>query len=220
MEERQDLPQEQSSEAGRKGGSAAMAAGMPYAETRAALAYWSPDTIRWGPVWSGLLVTLGAYLVLVSIGIGSAFSGFNPALASYAKDVSAFLGIWTAASLIVAVFIGAWIAGRTGALLGMRAGWYQGTVVWALALIFATVLVSSFTFGLVGGLGVLVPGRLVQAGVIAGGAEVTAARNAASAIAYTAWVYLIASVLQWGAAALGGWLGAMGKIQMAADETR
>lgn len=215
MEERQDLPQEQSSEAGRKGGSAAMAAGMPYAETRAALAYWSPDTIRWGPVWSGLLVTLGVYLVLVSIGIGSAFSGFNPALATYGKDVSVFLSIWTAASLIVAVFIGAWIAGRTGALLGMRAGWYQGTVVWALALLFSTLLVSSFTFGLVGGLSAVTS----AARLTVPGESVGAARLAASAIAYTAWVFLIASVLQWGAAVLGGWLGAMGKVQTAADES-
>lgn len=198
-------------EAGRKGGAGAMA--MPTTQTRAAIAYWSPDTVRWGPVWAGVLITLGIYLVLVSIGIGSAFSGFNPSSARYATDISAFLSIWFAASLIVAIFFGGWVAGRAGALLGMRAGWYQGTVVWALVLVFSTLLTGGLTFGLVGGLSSIAQ---MARTTLPGG--VAAATNAASAISYAAWIFLIASLLQWAAASLGGWTGAHGKVVTAADE--
>ena len=192
-----------------------MAAGMPVTQTRTALAYWSPDTVRWGPVWSGVLVTLGINLVLLSIGIGSAFAGFNPASATYARDISAYMAIWFAGSLFVALFFGGWVAGRTGALEGMRAGWYQGTIVWALALLFSTLLTSMMLSGAIAGVSSMAP---IVARAAPPEAAASAARTAASAIAYAAWIFLIASVLQWAAAALGGTWGAAGKVQTAADE--
>ena len=211
-------------QAGRKGGAASMAAaGMPATAQRTAVAYWSPDTIRWGPVWSGVLVALAVDLVLMAIGIGSAFASFDPARAASANDLARFMAIWSAASLIVATFIGGWIAGRNGAFLGMRAGWYQGTVVWALVLLASLLLSSLITAGMIGGASNLmpvamraVPGAAANANVSQ--AELAAtARDAARAISYAAWIFLIGALVAWGAGALGGWWGASGNVADEAD---
>lgn len=221
--EREREAREKAHEAGMKGGAAAMAAGVPYTETRAALAYWSPDTIRWGPVWSGLLVTFGIHFVLAAIGVGSAFGGYNAASPNFFANVAAFLSVWLAASMIVAVFFGGWVAGRSGAKLGMRQGWLQGTIVWALMLLFSLAISSMFLSGAVGSITSLSPlaARMIPAGggvSVSSAQAVTASRVVAGTIAYAAWVYLIATVLQWVAAALGGWAGARGHVQEAAVE--
>jgi len=203
---------------GHKGGAASMAAGT-HVPARTALAYWSPDTIRWGAVWSGLLIAMALDLVLISIGIASAFSGYMVTDPNYAADVSMFLSIWMAASLIVSLFIGGWVAGRNGALLGMRAGWYQGTVVWALALI-ASLLLGMIVSA--GGLGIatnLMPVLTAASGdgMMSAAETTAAATRAAQTISIAAWIFLIASVLQWGAASLGGWFGARGHVVEEAD---
>lgn len=221
QERRDDIDVRQT---GRKGGSASMAAtGVPAAAQRTAVAYWSPDTIRWGPVWSGFLVALAVHLILVAIGIGSAFAAYDPASAEFLTNVATFLAIWMAASLIVATFIGGWIAGRNGAFLGMRAGWYQGTVVWALLLL-ASLLVSSLAAGgVLGGAGNLMPVvmRALPGNIptvqLSQAEAVNAARNAANAISYAAWIFFIGALVQWGAGALGGWLGAKGNVAEDAD---
>ncbi len=209
---------------GRKGGAASMAAsGMPAAAQRTAVAYWSPDTIRWGPVWSGVLVALAVDLVLMAIGIASAFASFDPASASSANDMARFMAIWSAASLIAATFIGGWIAGRNGAFLGMRAGWFQGTVVWALVLLASLLLSSLIATGMIGSASNLVPAAMRSVSVSAAGADMnqaqlaSAARDAARAISYAAWLFLIGAVVAWGAGALGGWWGASGNVVDEAD---
>lgn len=212
-------------EAGRKGGAGAMAVTMPAQPVaRTAVAFWSADTIRWGPAWSGVLVAIGTYLVLLSIGLGSAFAGYKLSNPNYATDVSTFIAIWNLGSLIISGFIGGMVAGRTAALEGMRAGWYEGTIVWALALIFSTLISGFFIFGLAGGLGSFAS---AAATTVAPGTTappttaslVSAARSAATIISYASWIYLIGAVLTWVAAALGGALGARGHVQTAADET-
>lgn len=199
------------------------AAGMPVTAQRTAVAYWSPDTVRWGPVWSGVVVALAVDLLLMAIGIGSAFAAFDPANAEAANDFARFMAIWSAASLIVATFIGGWIAGRNGALLGMRAGWFQGTVVWALVLLASLLLSSLITAGVIGSASNLVPVALRAVPGVAADPGLSqaqiasAARNAAEAISYAAWIFLIGSLVAWGAGALGGWLGARGNVVTEAD---
>lgn len=207
---------------GRKGGAASMAAGMPAAAQRTAVAYWSPDTIRWGPVLSGVVVALAVHLVLSAIGVASAFSAYDPASETFAADMATFLSVWMAASLIVATFIGGWIAGRNGALLGMRAGWYQGTVVWALVLLSSLALGAVMAAGALGNVGNLIPVAMrtmpgAQAANLSEAQMIAAARNAAQAISYAAWIFLVGAIVQWGAGALGGWIGAKDNVVDEAD---
>ena len=212
-------------QAGRKGGVASIAAtGMVTAAAqRTALAYWSPDTIRWGPVWSGFLVALAIDLVLVALGIGSAFAAYDPASPSFMTDIAMFLSVWMAASLIVSTFIGGLVAGRNGAFLGMRVGWYQGTIVFALALLASLVVSSLAIGGMLGGASNLMPMvmRALPGSVptmqITEAEALAAARNAASVISYAARVFFIGAIVQWGAGALGGWLGARGHVVDEAD---
>lgn len=190
-------------ETGRKGGAASMAAGMPYAEERAGVAYGTRDLVRWGPIWAGLLIALGIQLVLGLIGAAIALSAYNPGTANYANQVASFTGIWSAISALIALFVGGYIAGRMAAVLGLRNGLVQGSVVWALALVASIVLSGLGAAGLLGAMN-NVTGALAR-GLNVSGPEGRALVN--SAINATWWT-VVGAILAWIAAALGGVLGA------------
>jgi len=205
-------------EGGRKGGSASMSMGMQLTETKAAVAYWSRDTIRWGPVWSGLLVTLGIYVVLAMLGTAIGLSTYNPGAGG---STAGFIGIWMGVSMIVALFFGGWVSGREAAFLGMRQGWYQATIVWALALLAGLILTSFVSVGAASGITNMSPiiARMMPAGTaVSTSAASAAARTAASGAAYAAWLLFVAAVVQWLAAIFGGWAGARNHVMEAPVE--
>ncbi|MDI6828669.1 MAG: hypothetical protein QME62_09315 [Armatimonadota bacterium] len=199
-EQRQEnLPSE---EAGRKGGAAAMAAGVPTVGTRAEAIAWTRDRVRWGPVWAGFLVTLGAQVVLGACGLAVALSLYNPAAPDFAARVSNTLGIWSGISMLVVLFIGGYIAGRMAAVAGLKNGLAQGTMVWALALMAGTVL-SAFGISWLLGAAQSMLTALSRLNISPSEAQaaVGTARNAAI-------YFAISAILAWAAAAGGGILGA------------
>ncbi len=189
-------------ETGRKGGAASMAAGMPYAEERAAAMYGTRDLIRWGPIWAGLLLAMGIQLVLGLIGAAIALSSYDPAAANYGERVANFTGIWSAISALIALFVGGYVAGRMAAVLGLRNGLVQGSVVWALALILSVLLSALGAAGIFGAAANLSPA--LARGLDVSGPEGRALVNTAI---NTAWWSVIGAILAWIAAAVGGVLG-------------
>ncbi|MCL6520285.1 MAG: hypothetical protein K6T99_10675 [Armatimonadetes bacterium] len=199
MEEQkqENLPSE---EAGRKGGAAAMAAGVPTIGTRAEAIAWTRDRVRWGPVWAGFLVALGAQVVLGACGLAVALSLYNPAVPDFTARVSNFIGIWSGISMLVVLFVGGYIAGRMAAVAGMKNGLTQGTMVWALALMGGTVL-SAFGISWLLGATQNMLTALSQLNVAEARTALSTARNGAI-------YFVISSILAWAAAAGGGILGA------------
>lgn len=189
-------------ETGRKGGSASMAAGMPYADERADVAYATRDLVRWGPIWAGLLLAIGIQLVLGLIGAAIALSAYNPDSANYAERVGSFTGVWAAISALVALFVGGYIAGRMAAVLGLRNGLVQGSVVWALALIGSIVLSGLGAAGLLGAMN-NVTGALSRGLNVAGPEGRALIESAINA----SWWTVVGAILAWIAAAVGGVLG-------------
>lgn len=207
-----DRREEGVEEVGRKGGAASMAAGMPL-EREAAVAMGMRDLVRWGPIWAGLLTALGLQIVLGSIGLAVALSSYNTTAANYAQRVSSTLSIWSVVSALIALFVGGYIAGRMAAVLGMRNGLVQGTVVWALALLLGVVLSA---FGIAGLLSAVnTTPFLSRAQGLTAPEQASLARNAASG----AWWFVVGSVLAWIAAAGGGVLGAAAHTE-AVEESR
>ncbi|MHB0912456.1 MAG: hypothetical protein ACYC2Y_03280 [Armatimonadota bacterium] len=207
-ERRPDVERE---ETGRKGGAASMAAGRAYPAESAYLSWLEAPVTRWGPVWAGLVIALGIQFVLSALGAALALSAYDVTSPNFAQDVSVFLSIWIGISLLIALFVGGWIAGRGGALLGMTAGWLQGTVVWALAVIFSLIVGGAITGNLLRSVSNVVPalaggGAAPQIGAVS--VDMQAARAAVTTASTTAWIFFIGAILQWAAAALGGWLGA------------
>lgn len=187
-------------ETGRKGGAAAMA-GVPAAEREAAM-FWTRDLVRWGPIWAGLLIALAIQVVLGAIGLAVALSAYDVNSANYADQVANTLSIWSAISALVALFVGGYIAGRMAAVLGLRNGFIQGTVVWALALFLGVVLSALGVAGLLGGALNISP--LIARGMDLSTAE---AQRLVRGTASGAWWFVVGAILAWAAAAGGGILG-------------
>jgi len=199
--------EEPAEEIGRKGGAGAVAAGIPYAPERAAAALWSRDLVRWGPIWAGLLLALAIQVVLGTIGLAVAVGAYNPSAPDFAERVTGMLGIWTVISGLISLFVGGFIAGRMAAVLGLRNGFAQGSVLWALALVAGMVLSAAGIAGLLG-LAMDVRGLVPGAQVTAEQARILAATTASGA-----WMFVIGAVLAWVAAAGGGVLGAAAHVE-------
>lgn len=211
-ERREDIDVE---ETGRKGGAASMAAGVPYAAERAGEVPWTRDLVRWGPIWAGLLLAIGIQLVLGLIGAAIALSAYNPSAANYAQRVGSFTGIWSAISALIALFVGGYVAGRMAAVLGLRNGIVQGSVVWALALVAGIVLSGLGAAGVLGAMS-NVTGALTR-GLNVSGPEGRTLIN--SAISATWWT-VVGAILAWVAAAIGGVLGTSAHREAAEDTSR
>ena len=200
MEERHENEVRSEPDVGRKGGAASMAAGVPYAEERGAVALWTRDLVRWGPIWAGLVLALAIQLVLGAIGLALSLRAYDPTSANYTERVTSMLSIWTAVSSLISLFIGGYIAGRMASVLGLRNGLAQGSVLWALALVVGIVLSALGAAGLVS--------TLPNVGGLLGRGGAMISPEQAAVTATGAWWFVIGSVLAWAAAAFGGVLGA------------
>ncbi len=106
------------------------------------------DEVRWGPIWAGLVVALGIFLLLelvaFAVGIIDLGQGANDGTAS---------GIATAVIALIAFFVGGLTAGASAMWHGISAGLLQGIMVWALSII-AILFLTLFGGGaLLGSLG-------------------------------------------------------------------
>ena len=149
------------------------------------------DMVRWGAIWSGFLLLLGA-LALLSI--------FGIALGLGTPEVGTAAVIWGAIVLIVSSFIGGWFAGWTSGLKGAATGALNGAIVWAL-LIAASVVLAAL-----GAAGVL--GALANLGIISPQVGPGAVPSPETLqVQAGAWGTLVALLLSLIAAVVGGVIG-------------
>ena len=100
------------------------------------------DSVRWGPVWAGLITALTTFLLLQLLAIGIGIVGIGPNETGGAW-VSAILGL-------IAFFLGGLVAGMTSAVRGAIPGLVNGFLVWALGTV-VILLLSSLGLGQVFG---------------------------------------------------------------------
>ena len=201
-------------EAGRRGGMAASMAGGMSMERAAVVAMGMRDLIRWGPIWAGLLIALSIQIVLGTIGLAVALSAYNAAAADFGARVAGTLSIWSVVSALIALFVGGYVAGRMAAVLGLRNGLVQGTVVWALAMLMGVILSALGIAGLLSSVNITSFLSARGAGLTSP-EQMNLARNASSG----AWWFVIGSVIAWIAVAGGGVLGAAAHTE-AVEEAR
>lgn len=114
------------------------------------------DRIRWGPIIGGLLSALTIFVLLSITGaaIGATTLNANGNVAPTTGDrIGVAAGIWTAASALIAFFIGGWIAARNAAVGGVGTGWINGMMVFLAALPLIVWLTSQGASSLFGALG-------------------------------------------------------------------
>jgi len=85
------------------------------------------DLVRWGPVWAGLVIAVGSYLVLQ---LALVASGLVDLPTNGTED-----GLWSAAAALVAFLLGGLTAAATAAWRGVGDGILHGLVMWAVALV-------------------------------------------------------------------------------------
>ena len=83
------------------------------------------DSIRWGPIWAGLITALTVFLLLQLLAIGLGLIDIGPG-AGGGGWVSAIMGL-------IAFFIGGSVAGMTSAVRGEATGAFFGLLLSALA---------------------------------------------------------------------------------------
>lgn len=114
------------------------------------------DRIRWGPIFGGLLSALTVFVALSITGaaIGATTLNANGNVPPTTGDrIGAAAGIWTAASALIAFFIGGWIAAKNAAVGGEGTGWINGVMVFLAALPLIIWLTSQGAGNLFGALG-------------------------------------------------------------------
>lgn len=163
------------------------------------------DSIRWGPIWAGLITALTTFLLLQLLAIGLGLVDIGPGSDGGGGWVPGLIGL-------IAFFTGGAVAGMTSAIRGPGPGLLNGFMVWALGtvlILLLSVLGLGQLFGALGNVaGQVGPGAVGGAADAAQGAAPSVSpREAEQAIqtgAIGAFFGLLLSAL---ASMLGGLLG-------------
>jgi hypothetical protein len=166
------------------------------------------DSVRWGPIWAGLITALTAFLLLQLFAIGIGLVDLGPGSEGGGGWVPALIGL-------IAFVVGGLVAGLTSAIRGPGPGLLNGFMVWALGtvlILVLSVLGLGQLFGALGNVaGQVGPGALGNAADSArGAAPNVSAREAETALrtgAIGAFFGLMFSAL---ASMLGGLFGGRG----------
>ncbi|WP_025854490.1 hypothetical protein [Pseudomonas sp. CHM02] len=127
----------------------------------------SPFRVSWSSVLAGSAIALVSYLVLSVLGTAIGASAVNPMEAG--NPLSGFgtgAGIWLFVSTLVAVGLGAFVAGRTAP----DRGGLHGVLTWTLTTLLTTWLLAGLAASVVG-----TAGNVVGKGLSAAGSGIAAA---------------------------------------------
>lgn len=122
----------------------------PIAVAPAAVDYH--DRVRWGPILAGLVVAISTQLVLSGIGAAIGLTGLanSGAPRSDALGTGTAVGIWSIISLLIALFVGGWIAARACGPMTRSTALLNGAILWATTLAISAWLLSSGVSGAFG----------------------------------------------------------------------
>ena len=167
------------------------------------------DEVRWGPIWAGLVVALGIFLLLelVAFAVGLIDLGQGASDGTTSGIVSGVIGL-------IAFFVGGLTAAASGMWRSASSGLLQGIMVWATGIIAILALSVIGGGALLGSLG-SIASQLVSPGQVASAAS-SASANApavspaeALSTARSAASYAVLGLgLTFIASALGGLVGA------------
>lgn len=127
--------------------------------------------ISWGAIFAGLASGMGTYLLLALLGLAAGLTAVDPQSADPMGKAPLITGIWTSISLVLAAFIGGYVAARMSGLTRLADGMLHGLVAWSVStLVFAFVITTS--------IGSIIGGAFSMIGqgakAVAGGAASTA----------------------------------------------
>jgi len=93
-----------------------------------------PRHMEWNGIWTGYMVFAGVGILLLSFVLGIGFSSLNPLNASSWRSVGGGTLGWAVVMLLISVFLGAWVAGRTPRTT-KKHGMMRGVTLWGMVLV-------------------------------------------------------------------------------------
>ena len=167
------------------------------------------DRIRWGPIIAGIFVAIATQLILSALG---AAIGLTVGASGGAIGV----GIWSIISLLIALFIGSWVAAAGCSPMNKKTALLHGLILWATTLAISAWLLAS---GVSGAFGVAASnaGEVLNQLQQPGGVDVPSQvpnvpadrlQQVAEGSAKAAWYFIIGSLLGLAASLIGASVGA------------
>lgn len=101
--------------------------------------------LRWSAVFAGLAVGLATSLLLMLLGTAAGLSYFNLATPDTGANLPAVAAVWNTASMLIAAFIGGYVAARSSGLKRTSDGLLHAAVAWGMTLLLAVFLASAAT---------------------------------------------------------------------------
>ncbi|MCC5630860.1 hypothetical protein LC613_23850 [Nostoc sphaeroides CHAB 2801] len=174
------------------------------------------DLVRWGPIISGLLVSLATQLILSAI-IGAVAAGTvegSSAPRSIAPNAAGNAGLWSTIALLISLFTGGWVTARACGPMNRNTALLNGAILWATTLAVSSWLLAS---GVSGAFGVAASnaGEVInqvqqQGGINVPQANISVrqARDAAANLRSGLWWFVFGSLLGLIASMIGAVTGA------------
>ena len=167
------------------------------------------DRIRWGPIIAGIFVAIATQLILSALGaaIGLTVGATGGALG---------VGIWSIVSLLIALFLGSWVAAAGCSPMNKKTAMLHGLILWATTLAISAWLLAS---GVSGAFGIAASnaGEVFNQVQQPGGVSVPdqvpnvppeQLKQVADSSAKAAWSFIIGSLLGLAASLIGASVGA------------
>lgn len=109
--------------------------------------------INWGAIFAGIVVGLATQLVLALLGFAAGLSAVDVGEDSGRIQPSAplFAGAWQGVSMLVAAFVGGYVAARMSGLHRKSDGMLHGFVAWAATTLLFAILATSAVGSFFGG---------------------------------------------------------------------
>ncbi len=162
------------------------------------------DLVRWGPIFSGLVIAIGTQLVLSALGAAIGLSNIanSGAPRSIAGNVGTGIGIWSIISLLISLGVGGWVTARACGPMNRSTALLNGAILWATTLTISSWLLANGvagTFGVVAANAGAAINQAQQGGVNlpnqAPNVSAQDARNIAENAAKAGWSFLFGSLL-------------------------
>ena len=177
------------------------------------------DRVRWGPIFSGLVVALATQLLLSALGaaIGTGFLSDSGAPRSNAGGVGTGVGIWSIISLLISLFVGGWITTHACGPMNRSTALLNGAILWATTLALSSWLLASGVSGAFG-MAASNAGEVFNQVQQSGGVKVPnnppsvsaqQTRDIAAGAAKGLWSFLFGSILGLVASLIGAAAGAL-----------
>lgn len=163
--------------------------------------------ISWGGVFGGVLAGIGTLMLLSSLGLAIGISTVDLQETS-AASIGTEAAVWTALTLLVALFVGGWASTRLSMLWERTTALFEGVLVWVMSMTLILYLAAN-GIGLVSGGAFGLIGPAAQAAGVSLDTHSVAAANAS----VTAWLSFVALLLSLLAAIGGAFVGRRSVVQ-------